>query len=196
MANLLSLSNTTVNGRGNKTASCLDGKERFVTSFEEPARCLFGPSTFDKDEAAVRQGLPFELTQELSEFFTHLDVWAKAYIEKESERLLGKQLSKEQVEAGYVSCVKETAGKSPLAKLKINMPNSARPCRFWHADGSEAPWPQDWAIPFQIRVKISHLWIMGSKERAEFGFVALLEDAMAKQAPPAFPFGKAIPDAM
>ena len=195
MSNLLSLSNICINARGNKTASVLDGNQRLVTSFEEPARCLFGPSTYDKDEGAARQGVPFELTQELSEFFTHLDVWAKAYIEKESERLLGKQLSKEQVEAGYVSCVKETPGKSPLVKLKINMPNSSRPCRFWHADASEAPWPMDWAIPFQIRVKISHLWIMGAKERAEFGFVALLEDAMAKQQPAAFPFGKSIPGA-
>ena len=82
MTNLLSLSNITVNGRGNKTASVLDGNQRLVKSFEEPARCLFGPSTFDKDEAAVRQGLPFELTQELSEFFTHLDVWAKTLYRK------------------------------------------------------------------------------------------------------------------
>ena len=80
-----------------------------------------------------------------------------AYIEKESERLMGKQLTKEQVEASYVSCVKETPGKSPLLKLKINMPNSAKPCRFWNPDSSEAPWPLDWAVPFQMRIKVSHL---------------------------------------
>ena len=139
-------------------------------------------------------GIPFELTQELSEFFSELDVWAKAYIEKESERLLGKQLTKEQVELGYVSCVKESPGKSPLLKVKINMPNSAKPCRFWHPDGSEAPWPQDWAVPMQVRLKISHLWIMGAKEKAEFGFVCLLEDALPKQERAAFPFGKPIPE--
>ena len=189
----LSLSNVCINGRGNKTATLLDGSERLVTTFDEPARCLFGPSTFDKDESAARQGIPFELTQELSEFFTHLDTWAKGYIEKESERLLGKQLTKDQVEAGYVSCVKEAPGKSPLVKLKINMQNSAKPCRFWHADGSEAPWPLEWQIPFQIRLKASHLWVMGAGPRAEFGFVCLLEDAMAKQQPAAFPFGKSIP---
>ena len=189
----LSLSNVCINGRGNKTATLLDGNQRLVRTFDEPARCLFGPSTFDKDESAARQGVPFELTQELSEFFTMLDTWAKGYIEKESERLLGKQLTKDQVEAGYVSCVKEAPGKSPLVKLKINMPNSAKPCRFWNADGSEAPWPLEWQIPFQIRLKASHLWIMGAGPRAEFGFVCLLEDAMAKQQPAAFPFGKSIP---
>ena len=186
----LSLSNVCINGRGNQTATLLDGNQRLVRTFDEPARCLFGPSTFDKDEGAARQGIPFELTQEMSEFFTMLDTWAKEYIWKESERLLGKQLEPGQVEQSYVSCVKEAPGKSPLLKLKLNMPNSAKPCRFWHPDGTEAPWPQEWQIPFQIRVKISHLWIMGAKEPADFGFVALLEDALPKQEPAAFPFAK------
>ena len=73
------------------------------------------------------------------------------------------------------------------------MQNSAKPCRFWHPDGTEAPWPQEWQIPFQIRIKVSHLWIMGAGPRAEFGFGTLLEDALPKQQPAAFPFGKSIP---
>ena len=195
MANL-SLSALNINARGNKTATLLDGTQRLVQTFAEPARCLFGPSTFDKDESAARQGIPFELTQEMSEFFTKFDVWAKQYIEQESERLLGKVLTKDQVEAAYVSCVKESPGKSPLLKLKINMSHSAKPCKFWHPDGSEAPWPQDWAMPFQIRIKVSHLWIMGAAARAEFGFVCLLEDAMPQRVVHAFPFGKPMPGGM
>ena len=165
-----------------------------MQTFAEPARCLFGPSNFDKDESAARQGIPFELTQEMSEFFTKLDILAKTLIEQESERLLGKVLTPEQVEAAYVSCVKETPGKLPLLKLKINMQHSAKPCRFWNPDGSEAPWPQDWALPFQIRIKVSHLWIMGTGPRAEFGFVCLLEDAMPQRVVHAFPFGKPLSD--
>ena len=193
MANL-SLSALNINARGNKTATLLDGTQRLVRTFAEPARCLFGPSNFDKDESAARQGIPFELTQEMSEFFTMLDVTAKTLIEQESERLLGKALTKDQVEQAYVSCVKETPGKPPLLKLKINMPHSAKPCRFWHPDGSEAPWPQDWGMPFQLRVKVSHLWIMGAGPRAEFGFVCLLEDAMPQRVVHAFPFGKPMPE--
>ena len=193
MANL-SLSALNINARGNKTATLLNGSQRLVQTFAEPARCLFGPSTFDKDEGAARQGIPFELTQEMSEFFTKLDITAKTLIEQESERLLGKVLTKDQVEAAYVSCVKESPGKPPLLKLKLNMSHSAKPCRFWHPDGSEAPWPQDWAIPFQIRIKVSHLWVMGSGPRAEFGFVCLLEDAMPQRVVHAFPFGKPLSD--
>ena len=192
MANL-SLSALNINARGNKTATLLNGSQRLVQTFAEPARCLFGPSTFDKDEGAARQGIPFELTQEMSEFFTKLDITAKTLIEQESERLLGKVLTKDQVEAAYVSCVKESPGKPPLLKLKINMAHSAKPCRFWHPDSSEAPWPQDFAMPFQLRVKVSHLWIMGAA-RAEFGFVCLLEDAMSQRVVHAFPFGKTLSD--
>ena len=191
MANL-SLSALCINARGNKTATLLDGSQRLVQTFAQPARCLFGPSNFDKDESAARQGIPFELTQEMSEFFTKLDVWAKQYIEQESERLLGKPLTKEQVEQGYVSCVKESPGKPPLLKLKINMAHSAKPCRAWHPDGSEAPWPQDWALPFQIRIKVSHLWMMGGAPRAEFGFVCLLEDAMPQRVGACVPLRKTL----
>ena len=124
----LSLSNLNINSRGNKTAILLNGSERLEHTFNEPARCLFGPSTFDKDEQAPRQGIPFELTQEMSEFFTSLDVWAKDYIEKHSERLLGKQLTKDQIDCAYCSCVKESsASNAPLLKLKINMQNSMKP---------------------------------------------------------------------
>ena len=130
----------------------------------------------------------------MSEFFTKLDVWAKTYIEEQSERLLGRPLTRDQVEQGFVSCVKQSPGKPPLLKLKVNMTNSATPCRFWHPEGSEAPWPQDWAMPPQIRIKVSHLWIMGAAPRAEFGFVCLLEDAMSQRVVHAFPFGKTLSD--
>ena len=138
MANL-TLSALNINARGNKTATLLDGTQRLVQTFAEPARCLFGPSTFDKDESGQRQVIFFELTQEMSEFFTKLDVWAKTYIEEQSERLLGRPLTRDQVEQGFVSCVKQSPGKPPLLKLKVNMTNSAKPCRFWHPDGSVAP---------------------------------------------------------
>ena len=49
-------------------------------------------------------------------------------------------------------------------------------------------------MPFQLRIKVSHLWIMGAGPRAEFGFVCLLEDAMPQRVVHAFPFGKSMPE--
>ncbi len=94
----LNLSNLNIHSHGNKTAILLHGSERIKPTFNEPARCLFCPSTFDKDEQAQRHGIPFELTQEMSELFTSLDTLAKSYIEQDSERLLGKQLTKDQID--------------------------------------------------------------------------------------------------
>ena len=188
----LSLSNLNINGRGNKTGILIYGSERLEHTFNEPARCLFGPSAFGWDEQAMRQGIPFELTQEMSEFFTSLDVWAKEYIEKESERLLGKQLTGDHIDCAYCSCVTETSGKSPLLKFKLSMPNSAKPCRIWNRDGSQVEWPQYLCVPFKMRIKISHLCVMGVKERSECGFVCLLEGALLQRIEHAFPSGQAI----
>ena len=62
----LSLSNLNINGRGNKTGILIYGSERLEHTFNEPARCLFGPSAFGWDEQVMRQGIPFELAQEMS----------------------------------------------------------------------------------------------------------------------------------
>ena len=94
-------SNVNISARGSKSATLLQGAERVSTTFKEPAQCLFGPSTYEKDEAADRQGVPFALAQEISEFFNSLELWPKGYIEQKSERLLGKALTAEQVEAAY-----------------------------------------------------------------------------------------------
>ena len=74
------------------------------------------------------------------------------------------------------------------------MPNSARPCRFWNADASEVSWLLDWATNFKLRATTTtHVWVMGSGAKLEYGFVILLEDACAQTITHVFPFGKQIP---
>ena len=53
-----------------------------------------------------------------------------------------------------------THGKAPLLKLKINMPSSAKPCRFWIPDSNQAEWPMGWAAPFKMRISVSHSLII------------------------------------
>ena len=122
----LSISNILVNGRGNKSGILLNGKERHFVTFDESVRCLFPPSNFDKDESAQRMTINFELSAEISDWFTQFDTWAKEYLQQNSERLFGQLLTADQVEYQYISCVKEGKG----CNFKINMPNSPRPCRF------------------------------------------------------------------
>ena len=187
MANL-KFSTVNVSQRGSKSAVLLNGAGRVVVNFKNSIQCLFAPSTFEKDLDAARQSLPLALTEEVAEYFAALDEKCIDVIHKESERHLGKQLTKEQVQAGYISCVKSTQ-KGTMLKLKINTPHSQRPCRFWNKDGSPGEWPSDWnGAELRCQILCSHLWIMGSGARAEFGLVCLLTDAMVEERNFAFPF--------
>ena len=139
----MKFSTVNVSAHGSKSAVLLDGADRVVVNFKNPIQCLVAPSTFEKDPDAARQSLPMTLTEEVAEYFAALDETCIDMIHKDSERLLGKQLTKEQVQAGYVSCVKSNA-KGTMVKLKINTYNSQLPCRFWNKDGSPGEWPSDW----------------------------------------------------
>ena len=80
-------------------------------------------------------------------------------------------MSQGQVESAYHSCLKDGKG----CKFKINMPNAATPTRFWDDAGEQLPFPTNWNGSFKMRVKISHLWQMGSRDKS-FGFVVICED--------------------
>ena len=178
----LSISGININSRGSKTAVVLRDNERFAHMFEEQVECLFNPGSYDKDDQALRQNIVFRLNDELEKICTDLDAWAVEYIAENSERLLGKALTKEQVGFAYVSNAKKQEGKSPLVKFKINMPGSNKPTRCWTEDGAPAGFMQVWAgAAMKIKVLVSHLWVMGSASKAEFGFVIVVTDVMAQQ---------------
>ena len=185
----LSISGINVSSRGSKSALIFKDNERFGHVFEQPTECVFQPGSYDRDEAALRQNVVFRPTQEMEQFFTQLDEWAVDYLTEQSERLFGKTLTKEQVSFGYVPVLKKPEGKLPLAKFKINMPGSQRPLRCWTEDKEPADFIQDWAgRSMLLKILMSHLWIMGSGARAEFGLVCLLTNAMVEERSYASPF--------
>ena len=186
----LSISGINVSSRGSKSALVLKDNKRFSHVFEQPVECVFQPGSYDRDEAALRQNVVFRSSQEMEEFLNQLDEWAIDYLTEHSERLFGKTLTKEQVSFGYVPVLKKPEGKLPLLKFKINMPGSQRPLRCWNENKGPADFIQDWAgRSMQLKILVSHLWVMGSGGKAEYGFVCLLTDVMAmKQQAIAFPF--------
>ena len=93
-------------------------------------------------------------------------------------------MSPEQVELGYNSCLKDKS-----VKFKINMPHSAAPSRFWDDAGEPLPFPASWTQCFKLRVKCSHLWMMGAKDKS-FGFVMICEDLCPKAQVSASPWAK------
>ena len=132
----LTLQNIVVNTRGGKASVVLRDGERFTQTFELPVESPFQPGNHDKDDSALRQNIVFRCNDELAKFFEELDAWAIEYITEHSERLLGKELPAGQVRANFVSSVKQSDGRPPLVKCKLNMPGSNKPTRCWDADGA------------------------------------------------------------
>ena len=71
------------------------------------------------------------------------------------------------------------------------MPSAATPSRFGDDDGELLPFPINWTGCFKLRIKISHLWMMGGADKS-FGFVTIREDLMPQQAAAAPPRVKTI----
>ena len=184
---MYSLSPLSVNARGGKTATLLNGKDRVHGILQLDV--VFPPGNFERDPTAARQNITARVTPAIDTFFTDLDNWAIPYIAEHSERLLGKQMTKDEVRFGYTSCIKRPDGKEPMLKLKINMPTSKAPCRCWSQEGAEVPFIEDWAgISVKGKVMLSNLWVMGTGPKAEFGIVCVLTDAMQLSQPFEFPF--------
>ena len=184
---MFALSKLSVSARGAKTATLLDGQDKVFGVL--PLEIIFPPGNFERDPSATRQNITARVSPSVGTFFEDLDAWAIPYIAEHSERLLGKQMTEEEVRFAYVSCVKRSDDKDPTLKLKVNMPNAKFPCKCWTQEGEEAPFIADWAgITVKAKIHCSHFWCMGSGNKASFGIVAVLTDAMQLSPACAFPF--------
>ena len=153
--------------------------ERFTHTFDLTVESPFQPGNHDKDDTALRQNIVFRCNEELAKFFEELDTWAVEYITEHSERLLGKELPAGQIQANYVSSIKQTEGRPPLVKCKLNFPGSSKVTRCWDAEGRDIDFIRDWAGKnFKVKILVSHIWLMGSGAKSEFGFVVLATGAM------------------
>ena len=92
-------------------------------------------------------------------------------------------MSEEHVQVSYHSCLKERS-----VRFKLNMANAATPSRFWDDDGEPLPFPTNWTGCFKLRVKASHLWMMGGAKDKSFGFVMICEDLYPKAQTAASPW--------
>ena len=186
----LSLQSTATTARGGKVAILLRDNERFHHTFEVAAESPFAPGNHDRDDTALRQNIVFRANEELKAFFSNLDDWAISYITEHSERILGKQIGRDHVSHGFISNLKTVEGRVPLVKMKLNMPGSTKATRCWDQQGETSEFITDWVgKTIKISVMVSHLWIMGTGGKAEFGFVVLVTDAMEEKVQHEFPFG-------
>ena len=171
------IDNVICTSRGSKVAKLRGSSGNFCTfTPKNYLRVPFEPSVFDKDPTAQRLNLVLECDCELHEEIAAFDAWIVKYIAENSERILKRSMSIEQVRAGYSSCLKAApAGKNfnQTLKTKIDVGGNGA-VRCWSAvDGAAVDVPSEWRV-FKVKplLHFSHLWIMG----AQFGVVIKVTD--------------------
>jgi len=186
----LALADVVVSSRGAKVCPVHFADDRLKQAYYNHPNFItapFGPSCFDTSSGeAPRQNLEFRCDDVMFKYFSGIDTWAIDYIANNSERLLKKSLTPEQVKERYHPLVRQKGGYDPLLKCKICMPGlSPTPCRVWDTDAKPTALPTNWrTAQLRPRIHISHMWIMGT----DIGLVCLVTDLLVREESHAFPF--------
>jgi hypothetical protein len=170
-----SIGDVVCTSRGSKIAPLKCEGKHCVYTPDSYLRVVFEPGSFDKDPTAQRLNLVLECDDDFQAQIQAFDVWFVEYLATNSERLLKRKMSPEQVLNGYCSCVKlPTGGKSfqPTLKTKIDLDGNGA-IRCWDTNGASITMPYTWrGLKVKPRLNFSHLWIMG----AQFGVVLKITD--------------------
>ena len=164
-----------VNAKGAKFCPLSSKGERVhltLGSRDAPLQTQWGPSSFDASSTSTRCNFDFVCDEKLTQQLQQVDTWAKAYIEKHSQRLFGKVLTAQQVNDNDKPILIERGSYPSQLRCKINMAGSKQ-VRCWDENGQPRPPPQDWKnCKFVARVNLSHLWLMSR----EMGWVVNITD--------------------
>lgn len=165
-----------VTARGSKIAKIrYDGGGDLV--FKPPCnvRVPFEPSTFDKDPNAQRLNLVLEIADpDVEATLRYFDSWIVDYVTEHCERILKKSLTRDQVAAGYSSCLRNSRdGYPPTLKTKIDL-SGPRRVTCWDADGNQTQLPDSWrSVLVRPALHITHVFMMAG----QWGAVMQLTDA-------------------
>ena len=169
------LSEQQVNARGAKFCPLSVNGEKVQLTFgskAEPLATLWGPSSFDPSSNTSRCNMDFICDAKMTTNLRALDDWARVYLEKHCQRILGKTLTKDQVADGYMPVLVQTGSYPAQVRCKINLSGS-RSVRCWDENGQPRDPPSDWkSCKFVAKVTLSHLWLMSK----EMGWVLNLTD--------------------
>ena len=167
------LQDTQTSSRGAKTCTLLSAKGEKIVFTLGPTSTPFGAGSYG-DEATTRKTLDLRVFDTESEFFKELDNWAVDYIAKNSERLLKKSLTRDQVKEHYRSPATAKEGYQPLVRTKINT-FGQNAVRCWSTTREVIGLPEDLKnCNFLAQVHLSHLWMMGR----DYGWVISCQDLM------------------
>ena len=186
MANM-HFSDPQVNAKGAKFCPLLFEGQKFSKTFGTPQAPLstqWGPSSLDNSDSG-RKNFDLLCDESMIAYLTELDTWAKKYIQEHSVRILGKQMTAEQVEDSYRPLLQQRGSYPANLRCKINL-SGMRKTRLWSAEHAEREPPESWqSATYAAKVEVSHLYLMGQRD---CGIVVSLTDLQVFDQPMTCPF--------
>ena len=174
----LTIGELVTSGKGAKSAPLGYGKEAVAWLPEDVMTVAYEPGVFSGEDVA-RVNLSLRPSDAVQGQLVELDEWIVATVAANSERLLGKAQTLEQVRARYAPTLKlSDKGYAPTMKCKMNKSGRGA-VKIW--DGKQLrEEPEAWAgSTVKVRLLLKSLYIMG----ANFGVVLDVTDVSIVSAP-------------
>ena len=160
------------------------GGEDIVWKPKDTLTVLFEPSAYNQPDA-TRVNLCLSVTPSIAASLTELDEWFVNTLAAESSRLLGSQLSVEEVRKRFQPTLR-THEASGQQSLRLKMNTSGRSAvRIWNPMGTQISAPSSWSqCSANCRIRLKGLWLMAK----EIGVVAGCTDVQLDTAEAECPF--------
>ena len=162
MTDGLTIADTISTGLGRKFAKLLP--QALTIQTQIPMASPFG-RTFpgDKGAAAGAQRVSLDLRctcPTTLAIFQEIDAWAVAELAKNSERIFGKKMSLEQVQAAYRPCLRRKEGFAPLLHTKMTLDAGPNATSFWDEQKQRRLPPDDFRnVSLLLKLSVPHLWL-------------------------------------
>ena len=180
----LALGDVVVTGEGAKQIPLSIGGEPVIWKPKDALNVLFEPSAFN-DPDATRVNLCLSATPAIASDLQEIDEWCINTLAAESARLLGSQLSVQEVRNRFQPTLRthEASGSQSL-RLKMNLSGRSA-VRIWTPMGTQTSAPPSWSHSSpKCRIRLKGFWLMAR----EIGLVAECTDVQLDTAQAECPF--------
>ena len=181
----LALGDITTTGKGAKQIPLSTiGGEAVIWRPKDALTVLFEPSAYNQPDA-TRVNLCLSVTPSVVSCLTDFDEWCVTTLAAQSSKLLGSQLSVDEVRHRFQPTLRthEASGSQSL-RLKMNTTGRAA-VRIWSPLGVQVCAPQSWSqCSAQCRIRLKGFWLMAK----EIGVVAECTDVQLDTAEAQCPF--------
>ena len=177
----LSIGEVSVNGKGAKSAPFLYGKDPVIWIPGSQMQVAYEPGVYSGEDVS-RVNLVLRPPEDVRLQLQALDDFVVSYITENSERVLGKHLTQDQVAARYQPVLRHSDKQYPPS-LRVKMNRDGKyACKFWqHKEPRHAP--ETWSgSSVTVRLHVKSLYLMGQN----FGVTIDVTDVSIESEPTSY----------